>query len=543
MTSDDFDFQPLAEQDRDILSMDDFMTQDQRTPESASARADKKDGETEKRRSKRRSAEKKEDDSADLEYIEADIPAKSKARDEEQKPHKKVIVKKKNGKETTHKPKKRREKDEEDYVPYSEAPTGDWDGFESIAPDEPTEKKKPRKKERKRDADADIDIDEDKMQYPAPDGSRIVDAYTVVEKAEYEKVDISPDEARGRISYEALRDMCNEFSRIQSAGVSIRGALRIVKEQTEDEQLKEELDRVYERVKMGDDLSEAMNKCDCFPFAFTIAVSAAEKNDMIAMLFGKFGEIFAAEVKDKEHRKVSVLYPFITTGCAMVIMLILCLAVFPAFMDMFSKLGLEGSGATAVVFSAAMTVKRIWWLLLILVILIFAGSILFKVARENNLFGARRKEKNIRENSYERMTVYVKFVRYMNALLKVGVATKDALFVTAHSFYDYPFMTDMLLEAANAAAAGSTLSNALCVSDFFPMMILQMISVGEEMGDTPEMLQYIAEYYEAEAHKKEAEEHAAKGTVTIIVMAVSVLLLLLMMLLPMLSLFKAVSGM
>ena len=75
------------------------------------------------------------------------------------------------------------------------------------------------------------------------------------------------------------------------------------------------------------------------------------------------------------------------------------------------------------------------------------------------------------------------------------------------------------------------------------MMILQMISVGEEMGDTPEMLQYIADYYEDESHKKEAEEQAARGPVTIIVMAVSVLMLLLMMLLPMLSLFKAVSGM
>ena len=540
MTNDDFDFQPLAAQDRDILSMDDFMTQDQKPPVPDSVRPDnKKEGEGEKRRSRKRAAAKKEDDSADLEYIEPEIPVKNKTRDDDEKQAKKKTAAGKTGNEPVRRPKKRREKPGDDNAPYSEPPTGDWSELTDAAAEEDTVKKKHRKKNR----DKNTGGDEDGMQYPVPDGSRIVDAYTVVERADYGKVDISPDEAAGSIPYDALRDMCNEFSRIQSAGVSVRGALRIVKEQTEDEQLKEALDRVYERVKMGDDLSEAMNKCKCFPFAFTIAVSAAEKNDMIAMLFGRFGEIFAAEVRDKEHRKVSVFYPLLTTGCALVIMLIMCLAVFPAFMDMLAALGLDGSGATAAIISAAMTVKNVWWLLLIIIILIFAVIILFKVVRENNLFGNGRKEKDIPEGSYERMTVYVKFVRYMNALLKVGVATRDALFVTAHSFHDYPFMTDMLLEAANAAAGGSTLSNALCVSDFFPMMILQMISVGEEMGDTPEMLQYIADYYEDESHKKEAEEQAARGPVTIIVMAVSVLMLLLMMLLPMLSLFKAVSGM
>ena len=540
MTNDDFDFQPLAAEEKDILSLEDFKSQGQSKPVPASARV-KKSSDGERKKSRKKNAEQ-DDGSAGLEYIEAELPARKKASSDDaeisSKPaKKKTVVRKKSasGSDGGVKTRKRREKAEDDYVPYADAPTGDWSDLTNADDDETAEEKKSHgKRNEGRNGKG------DDMLYPVPDGSRIVDAYTVVEKAEYEKVDISPEEAAGLIPYEALRDMCNEFTKIQGAGVSIRGALRIVKEQTEDEDLKEALDRVYEGVKMGDDLSEAMNKCKCFPFAFTIAVSAAEKNDMISHLFGRFGEIFADEVRNKEHRKVSIFYPLLTTSCAMAIMLIFCVGVFPAFMDMLSALGIEQSGMTAAIFSAALTVRRVWWLLLILIVLIFAGIILFKLAKENDILGSRSAERLMREGSYERMTVYVKFVRYMNALLKVGVATKDALFVTAHSFLEYPFITDMLLEAANAAAAGSTLSNALCVSDFFPMMILQMISVGEEMGDTPGMLEYIAGYYEEEARRKEAEEQAAKGPVTIVIMAVTVLLLLLMMLLPMLALFRAV---
>jgi type IV pilus assembly protein PilC len=530
MKNEDFDFQSLAE-GRDLLSPEEFETQEQAVPAPSSAHNKKRDKDGEKRRSKKRAPEQDED-LTDFEFIDAELPEQRKAKDDD-------ADEKTADKKETVKSRKRKVKKKAEQAHEGDTSDDEWAGFESIDDVKPVKKKKSR--DRNRDH-APVAETGDDMQYPAPDGSRIVDTYTVVEKAEYEKVDISPEEARGLIPFEALRDMCNEFTRIQSAGVSIRGALRIVKEQAEDEELKEALNRIYERVKMGDDLSEAMNKCKCFPFAFTIAVSAAEKNDMIAPLFGRFGEIFAAEVRNKEHRRVSVFYPMLTTACALVIMFVLCVIVYPAFMDMLGVSGFEPDGISQIVFNAAVTVRRVWWLLLILIILIFFGILAFKLIRENDLFGAKIKEKSLYEDSYERMTVYVKFVRYMNALLKVGVATKDALFVTAHSFYEYPFITDILLAAANAAAGGSTLSNALCVSDFFPMMILQMISVGEEMGDTPGMLDYIAEYYEEEAKKKAIEEQAAKGPVTIAVMAVSVLLLLLMMLLPMLSLFNAVSG-
>ena len=105
---------------------------------------------------------------------------------------------------------------------------------------------------------------------------------------------------------------------------------------------------------------------------------------------------------------------------------------------------------------------------------------------------------------------------------------------------DYWFVDMKLLDAANASSAGSTLSNALCVFDFFPIMVLQMISVGEEMGDTPRMLLNVAEYYENEARREAAKKIARKEPISIAVMAVVVLFLLLSMLTPLLKFFELV---
>ena len=367
------------------------------------------------------------------------------------------------------------------------------------------------------------------------------DADTVVEKAEFENIDISREESRGSIPYRDLRDMCIQFSKINDSGVSIVDTIRILIEQTENNTLRDALESVYEQVKSGEDLSAAMSNCACFPFAFTIAISAAEKNDLVALAFKRFGDIFDREEEQREMHRMTMFYPTLVTACALVVMIIMMLVVYPNFVNMFSELGTDLPQLSKALLSAASTFNRIWGALSIVFVLVLIGIFIFKKMSNADLLGSRLGASSLPTGSFKRMNVYAKFARYMNALLEVGVATKDALFVTAHSFTEYPFLTARLLDAANAAAAGSTLSNALCVFDFFPIMILQMISVGEEMGDTPLMLMHVAEYYEEEARRDAAKRVARNEPVSIVIMAIVVLFLLVSMLQPVLKFYELVN--
>jgi type II secretory pathway component PulF len=69
-----------------------------------------------------------------------------------------------------------------------------------------------------------------------------------------------------------------------------------------------------------------------------------------------------------------------------------------------------------------------------------------------------------------------------------------------------------------------------------------MISVGEEMGDTPRMLMHVAQYYEREAQRDAAKRTARKEPVSIIIMAVVVLFILLSMLQPVLRFYDLVKN-
>ncbi len=440
------------------------------------------------------------------------------------------------------KQKKHKKKDE--YIPYSEAPTGNWSEFASAMVSEPVIKDEKYSNEITQDFAYEDERDRTSFKEKEEDSSKknINGAQAVTEKTEYRKIDISQEEARGIIPYKALRKFCYEFARIHGSGVSVVGTLRIVKEQTDDEDLKDVLNNMYEGIKDGEELYEAMNRNGCFPVAFTIAVSVAEKNDMLSVLFERFGKIYEAEEKRIEASKTRFFHAGFTVALTMVIMLVMVLVIYPSFFDIFSALNISSDPFAEGLLRAAQILRTVWWMVLIVIIMVFIMIVLYKTVGINEFKQRPIGEKKVRSSAYRRMEIYTKFARYMNALLEVGVVEKDALFVTAHSFYEYPFINDKLLDAANAAAGGSTLSNALCVFDFFPLMVLQMISVGEEMGNTSGMLKYIADYYEAEAVSEAEKQQRKMEPATIIFMAVVMLLFLAGMLFPLLSLFNLVKG-
>lgn len=461
--------------------------------------------------------ERSGDDNLELLFIEPELPPASVEREEK--------------KERKEKKKKRRRNKKTALSGndlYNQAPKGDWSEFASarVTGDDIPAGRVPTVPSKG---------PEEKRQKP-----EITDTYTVVEKAEFEKIDISRAESRGTIPFKDLRDLCLQFHAISESGVSTIDTIRILIAQTTNDDLKEALESMYNDIKNGEDLSSAMSNCACFPFAFTIAVSAAEKNDMVPLAFKRFGDIFAREDECKEMERSSVFYPVLTTVCSLIIMFVMMLVVYPNFAGMFEGVGNELPALSKALLAISDSFRGIWWLVTIIIILILLAIFIFKKASSADILGPKLGEKSLPQGSYKRMNVYAKFARYMNVLLTVGVATKDALFVTAHSFTEYPFLTARLLDAANASAAGSTLSNALCVFDFFPIMVLQMISVGEEMGDTPRMLLNVARYYEDEARREAARKIARKEPVSITVMAVVVLFLLLSMLWPMLRFYELV---
>jgi len=91
-----------------------------------------------------------------------------------------------------------------------------------------------------------------------------------------------------------------------------------------------------------------------------------------------------------------------------------------------------------------------------------------------------------------------RFARILSSLLKSGVPIVQGLEVSADSMGNVLYK-DLIAQAAVNVKLGKPLTESLGKnSRLFPVIVVQMLEVGEESGTTEEMLGQLADHYEDE---------------------------------------------
>ncbi len=100
-------------------------------------------------------------------------------------------------------------------------------------------------------------------------------------------------------------------------------------------------------------------------------------------------------------------------------------------------------------------------------------------------------------NSIIRKVVIARFARTFSALSGAGVSIIETLTVTAHAMGNVVY-EESLLDAVDKVKNGQQLSRVLEDDGLYPAIVAQMMSVGEETGQTDVVLVKVAEFYEEE---------------------------------------------
>ena len=90
-----------------------------------------------------------------------------------------------------------------------------------------------------------------------------------------------------------------------------------------------------------------------------------------------------------------------------------------------------------------------------------------------------------------------RFARTFSSLMSAGVTVNKAIKVTAGSMGNKVLEKELLL-AAKDVEAGKQLSDSISKSKYYPPIVSQMLAIGEETGETDQILVKIADFYEEE---------------------------------------------
>jgi type IV pilus assembly protein PilC len=296
-----------------------------------------------------------------------------------------------------------------------------------------------------------------------------------------------------------------------SAGVPLPRAILNLSQQTRSKRFKVILEKISERIVKGEKFSEAIS---LFPQIFNEfyqnMIKVAEETGRLEDVLEILARQMERENELRSKIKGAMIYPAVIVFALIGVGILMLIFVVPKLAETFKELGVELPMTTKIVISLGTFLANNFLILFFFFIFIIfllsqflrtkIGKRIFdKISLSFPIFSSLVKKSNSASTA-----------RSLSALISAGVSLPRALEITANTLGNV-FYKEALFSCAEKVRKGGKLSESLKpYQKIYPLTLISMIEVGEETGETSEVLSKIADFYESEV------SDAAKNLTSII---------------------------
>jgi type IV pilus assembly protein PilC len=251
-------------------------------------------------------------------------------------------------------------------------------------------------------------------------------------------------------------------------------------------------------VESGSTLADALGKHPkLFDELYVNLVSAGEVGGILDTILNRLATYMEKNMKLIAQVKSAMVYPSVVLIVAIGVTAVLLIFVIPVFEKMFRDFGGTLPAPTQFVIDLSNGLRAniipVVVGITVFVLLIratarttkgrlFLDGLLLKAPVLGPLF---------------RKVAVAKFTRTLGTMIASGVPILDALLITAKSAGN-KVVENAIMYTRERISEGRTMADPLSETGVFPVMVVQMIAVGESTGAMDAMLQKIADFYEDE---------------------------------------------
>jgi type IV pilus assembly protein PilC len=330
-----------------------------------------------------------------------------------------------------------------------------------------------------------------------------------------------------------------QFAALVNAGVAMVRGLGVLSEQCQNPKLKNALMEISADVQQGMNLSDAMRKHpQCFDNLYTSMIQAGEVGGVLDEVLNRLAKLLEDIARLQNQIKSAMAYPVTVGFLATVIFIAMTVFLLPIFGNIFKELGTELPAFTQFMLGISEFLRspRVLILIILIPVVIFAYTQYYKtrVGRETMdrlflrlpLFG-----------DLIQKTATARFCRTFGALTRSGVPILTCLEIVRDTAGNQ-VIANAVDEARREIQTGGLISIALQKEQVFPLMAIQMISIGEETGELDKMLMKVADFYEDEVEQAVKALTSIMEPIMIMFLGGMVGAILLSMYLPMFKVFE-----
>ena len=335
---------------------------------------------------------------------------------------------------------------------------------------------------------------------------------------------------------------CRQFVSMSKAGVTIIESLKMLSEQTENERLREASTKVRVSVEKGETLANSLAEHPkVFPGLLVNMVAAGEASGSLDVALERMSTHFEKASKTKALVKKAMIYPVVVICVAIAVVIVMLTVVIPNYTKMFADLGTDLPAITKMVQKLSDFLIDRWMIIIpVLVIIVLCVKAFANTDQGRHFFHKLQITTPILKTLIIKQSA-AGLSRTMSTLLAAGVPLVEAVEIVA-STMDNVYYKEAMQNAKMEIMIGQPLSRPLEQCGLFPPMVYHMVRIGEETGNTEEMLSKLADYYDDEVEVAVQSFMAALEPLIIVVLAVIVLVLVGACMAPMLSMYQAMDN-
>ncbi len=325
-----------------------------------------------------------------------------------------------------------------------------------------------------------------------------------------------------------------------SAGLSLSKALDALEKQTKNNFLKEAVITIKDDVKSGKRFSEALLRHPAiFSEFFYNMIRASEESGTTEEVLGILSDHIEKEYSLKSKIKGALIYPAVIISAMLGVGVIMLVFVIPQLAQTFKEMELELPNSTQAIISIGGFLANNLILIPVAIIGIAFSTTLFLRTKTGKRVFSWISLKIPLIATFTRNTSSAHISRTLSSLLNSGTSITRSLEIVTNTLGNLYFQ-DAIAATSEKVKKGEKLSEALSqYDDILSPLIIQMVEVGEETGETSSLLLKVAEFLEEEVEATTKNLTSIIEPILMILIGVAIGFFAISMLQPMYSMLGA----
>ena len=306
-------------------------------------------------------------------------------------------------------------------------------------------------------------------------------------------------EKNAKVKSKDLVIFTRQLATMINAGVPLVRSLATMQAQTESEAFGVHLKQIAKDVESGEAFADALEKhSNVFSPIYINMIRAGESAGILDDILKTLAVQQEKDAAIRAKFKGAMVYPMVLISITILVFIMLMTFVIPKVGTIISDLtGGNLPTITKVMLGISGFMLNFWYIHLIVII----GTTVYLRKALKTKKGREIRDKLLLKTPAIKTIVIkmvvARFSRIFASLMSAGVSMLDTIEITSKAIGN-SVVEKELMAAAKNVANGEQLSKSLENSKVFPPIVSQMLSIGEETGQSDTVLLKVADFYEEE---------------------------------------------